>query len=78
MARVAFVRTASRQGIIETAMTRPALGDPATVDDWMRRIPLKRVGQPRDVADGALFLASDESAYITGDMLYIDGGWMVE
>ncbi|MBC8161658.1 MAG: SDR family oxidoreductase [Roseiflexaceae bacterium] len=65
-------------GIIETAMTRPALGDPATVTDWMRRIPLKRVGQPRDVADGALFLASDESAYITGDMLYIDGGWMVE
>lgn len=65
-------------GIIETAMTKPALSDPAMVEDWMRRIPLKRVGQPRDVADGALFLASDESSYITGDMLYIDGGWMVE
>lgn len=65
-------------GIIETAMTRPALSDEATVADWMRRIPLKRLGQPRDVADAALFLASDEAAYITGDTLYIDGGWMVE
>ncbi|NJO83220.1 MAG: SDR family oxidoreductase [Blastochloris sp.] len=65
-------------GIIETAMTRPALDDPAMVEDWMRRIPLKRIGQPRDVAHAALFLASDESAYITGDMLYVDGGWMVE
>ena len=65
-------------GIIETAMTRPALSDPDTVADWMRRIPLKRLGQPSDVADAALFLASDESAYITGDTLYIDGGWMVE
>ena len=65
-------------GIIETAMTRPALADKATVEDWMRRIPLKRLGQPEDVADAALFLASDESRYITGDMLYIDGGWMLE
>ncbi|MCU0491250.1 MAG: SDR family oxidoreductase [Chloroflexaceae bacterium] len=65
-------------GIIETAMTRPALSDEAMVADWMRRIPLKRIGQPRDVADAALFLASDESRYITGDTIYIDGGWMVE
>lgn len=65
-------------GIIETAMTRPALADPATVEDWMRRIPLKKLGQPEDVADAALFLASNESRYITGDMLYIDGGWMLE
>lgn len=65
-------------GIIETAMTRPALDDPATVADWMRRIPLKRVGQPDDVADATLFLASDESRYITGDMIYVDGGWMLE
>jgi NAD(P)-dependent dehydrogenase (short-subunit alcohol dehydrogenase family) len=65
-------------GIIETAMTRPALSDPATVEDWMRRIPLRSLGQPEDVADAALFLASDEARYITGDMLYVDGGWMVE
>ncbi|NWF79841.1 MAG: SDR family oxidoreductase [Chloroflexi bacterium] len=65
-------------GIIETAMTRPALDDPTTVADWMRRIPLRRVGQPEDVADAAVFLASDESRYVTGDMLYVDGGWMLE
>lgn len=65
-------------GIIETAMTAPALSDPNTVADWMRRIPLKRLGQPADVADAALFMASDESRYITGDILYVDGGWLIE
>lgn len=65
-------------GIIETAMTRPALSDPATVADWTRRIPLRSFGQPRDVADAALFLASDESRYITGDVLLVDGGWVLE
>jgi NAD(P)-dependent dehydrogenase (short-subunit alcohol dehydrogenase family) len=65
-------------GIIETAMTRPALSNPDTVADWLRRIPLGRLGQPEDVADVILFLASDESRYVTGDMIYIDGGWMIE
>jgi NAD(P)-dependent dehydrogenase (short-subunit alcohol dehydrogenase family) len=34
-----------------------------------------RVGQPRDIAGGAVFLASDESDYLTGDVMTIDGGW---
>lgn len=65
-------------GIIETQMTQPARSNPDILADWMRRIPLRSLGQPLDVANAALFLASDESRYITGDMLYIDGGWMVE
>jgi len=38
-------------------------------------IPLGAMGQPRDIANGVLFLASDESAYMTGSELVIDGGF---
>lgn len=40
-----------------------------------RRIPLGRFGQPQDIADAALFLASGEASYINGSTLYVDGGW---
>jgi glucose 1-dehydrogenase len=65
-------------GFIETAMTRATLSDPEQAARFMQRIPMGRFGQPEDVADAALFLASDESRYVTGDMLYVDGGWMIE
>jgi NAD(P)-dependent dehydrogenase (short-subunit alcohol dehydrogenase family) len=65
-------------GIIQTDMTKPALSSEATMADWMRRIPLKKLGQPEDVADVVVWLASDESRYVTGDMIFIDGGWMME
>jgi NAD(P)-dependent dehydrogenase (short-subunit alcohol dehydrogenase family) len=65
-------------GIIQTDMTKPALSNEATVADWMRRIPLKKLGQPEDVAEVVLWLASDESRYVTGDMIFVDGGWMLE
>jgi 3-oxoacyl-[acyl-carrier protein] reductase len=61
-------------GIIATEMTAPALAEPALAADWMRRIPQRRYGTPEDVADLALFLASDESKYINGEMIYVDGG----
>lgn len=61
-------------GIIATEMTKPALSEPELAADWMRRIPQRRYGTPEDVADLALFLASDESSYINGEMIYVDGG----
>ena len=59
-------------GFIETEMT-DAL-DEATVQGWRDAIPLKRGGQPKDVADACVFLGSDMSAYITGQTLSVDGG----
>ena len=44
----------------------------------MTQIPLKRMGEPEDVANAALFLASDESSYFTGEILHPDGGFYTE
>ena len=59
-------------GFIETEMT--AALDEATVQGWRDAIPLKRGGQPEDVAQLCTFLASDMSSYITGQTICIDGG----
>ncbi|MDQ2793450.1 MAG: 3-oxoacyl-[acyl-carrier-protein] reductase [Bacteroidota bacterium] len=61
-------------GFIETEMT-DAL-DPKQVDEWRKAIPLKRGGRPEDVAKATAFLASDDSAYITGQVLQVDGGML--
>ena len=61
-------------GTIETDMTAHLLSDPSYRGDRMERTPLGRLGQPEDVAYGALFLASDESSFMTGSELVIDGG----
>jgi 3-oxoacyl-[acyl-carrier protein] reductase len=59
-------------GFIETEMTGQL--DEATVQSWRDGIPLKRGGSPEDVANACVFLASDLSAYITGQTLSVDGG----
>ncbi|HXT32817.1 MAG TPA: 3-oxoacyl-ACP reductase FabG [Vicinamibacterales bacterium] len=59
-------------GLIETDMTR-AITDNAR-EDWAARIPLKRLGTPEDIAAAVCFLASDEAAYITGQVLAVNGG----
>ncbi|MDF9799799.1 3-oxoacyl-[acyl-carrier protein] reductase [Catalinimonas alkaloidigena] len=61
-------------GFIETEMT--AKLDEKTVQSWRDAIPLKRGGTPEDVADCAVFLASDRSAYMTGQVLQVDGGML--
>jgi 3-oxoacyl-[acyl-carrier protein] reductase len=61
-------------GFIETEMT--AKLDPDTVQGWRNAIPLKRGGQPEDIANACVFLASDLSAYITGQVLNVDGGML--
>ena len=59
-------------GFIETAMTA-ALSDDVRAE-WCKKIPLRRGGTPEDVANVALFLASDLSSYVSGQVIQIDGG----
>ena len=61
-------------GFIETEMTE-SLGEQA-VKEWRNSIPLKRGGTPEDIANTTLFLASDMSAYITGQVLNVCGGML--
>ncbi|MCF0193180.1 MAG: 3-oxoacyl-[acyl-carrier-protein] reductase [Prevotella sp.] len=59
-------------GFIETAMTA-ALSQEVR-DEWAKQIPLRRAGQVEDIANCAVFLASDMSSYITGQVIQVDGG----
>lgn len=61
-------------GFIETEMTAVLAED--TVKQWREAIPLKRGGTPDDVANAVIFLASDMSTYITGQVLNVDGGML--
>ena len=61
-------------GFIETEMT--AVLDPKTVQGWRDAIPLRRGGRPEDVADACVFLGSDMSTYISGQVIQVDGGML--
>lgn len=61
-------------GFIETEMTAQLSEE--IVKGWREGIPLKRGGQPEDVANACVFLASDLSSYITGQVLHVDGGML--
>ena len=61
-------------GIIATPMTVDILNNPVANEYWTGNTPIGRLGRPDDVAYGVLFLASDESSFMTGSELVIDGG----
>ncbi|UZO80306.1 3-oxoacyl-[acyl-carrier-protein] reductase [Aquimarina sp. ERC-38] len=61
-------------GFIETEMTGKL--DDKVVEEWRKAIPLKRGGTPQDIADACVFMASDLSGYITGQVLQVDGGML--
>lgn len=64
-------------GYIETPMTAPIWSDEARSRAILAQIPMGRVGRPEEIANTALFLASDESSYFTGELLHPAGGWFV-
>ena len=61
-------------GPIDTEMIQDTLTDPALMAERMQRLPLGRVGTAEEIAYGVLYLASDESSFVTGSELVIDGG----
>lgn len=65
-------------GPIATPMTAERRADAQYYQLTVSRIPLGRYGEPDDVASGVLYLASDESAFVTGSELVIDGGWTAQ
>lgn len=63
-------------GVIETEMQREMIASGrASVAAYLDRVPMKRVGQPHDIGNAVSFLVSPRSAYITGVVLPVDGGW---
>ncbi|MGB9883208.1 MAG: SDR family NAD(P)-dependent oxidoreductase [Microgenomates group bacterium] len=64
-------------GVIRTEMTAGMLEDEMTKKGFENQTPYPRLGEPEDIANAALYLASDESDFVTGEVLVVDGGWTV-
>lgn len=63
-------------GAIDTPMASSVKDDPQVLAGTLAKIPLKRIGKPEEIANAVKFLVSDESSYITGATLVVDGGWL--
>jgi 3-oxoacyl-[acyl-carrier protein] reductase len=61
-------------GMVLTGLTHNMLGDEDQVVYFLEKIPQRRIGEPNDIANAILFLASDEASYIHGTTLHVDGG----
>ena len=65
-------------GVIKTNMTTDILKDEKTAQGMLAQTPIGRLGEPEDIANLAVYLASDESDFMTGQTIAIDGGWTVQ
>ncbi len=61
-------------GAINTPMNKEIMGDPQKKKQEEEKIPMRRIGEPEDIAKVAFFLASTDASYITGTTVYVDGG----
>ena len=64
-------------GAIHTGMTAAGFANEEIANIWAKKSPLRRLGQPLDIARGALFLASDDGGFVTGHDLNVDGGMLL-
>ncbi len=62
-------------GAIDTPMMAQVKQDMKSLEATLSKIPLKRVGRPEEISKAVLFLCSDESSYMTGSVVIVDGGW---
>lgn len=78
-ARSGITVNAVAPGLIETPMVKQGTGPAAekVVDFFIRRIPMRQMGTPGDIASAHLYLASDDAAYVTGQVLSPNGGYLV-
>jgi NAD(P)-dependent dehydrogenase (short-subunit alcohol dehydrogenase family) len=63
-------------GLIATAMTEPTRADPKRLEAFLAHVPMRRVGEPEELAGPVVFLCSDAASYITGAILPVDGGYL--
>src|SRR5690348_10492822 len=63
-------------GLIATAMSEPTRADPRRLEAFLAHVPMKRVGEPEELAGPVVFLCSDAASYITGAILPVDGGYL--
>jgi NAD(P)-dependent dehydrogenase (short-subunit alcohol dehydrogenase family) len=62
-------------GYVRTPLVEPTFRRPELMDEILARTPMRRVAEPREIAGPVLFLASDLATYVTGQTLFVDGGW---
>lgn len=67
---------AIQPGVIETPINRDRLSRPGEAEKDLARVALNRLGRPADLVGVTIFLVSDESAYVTGSSVRVDGGWL--
>jgi 3-oxoacyl-[acyl-carrier protein] reductase len=74
LGKYAVTANAILPGAIRTGMTKVGFSDPTIAGIWAKKSVLRRLGEPIDVARVALFLASDDAAFVTGQAIAADGG----
>lgn len=63
-------------GAIQTPMADPKNMPKGMLEGLVAKLPIKRMGQPNEIANAVVFLASEEASYVTGATLFVDGGWL--